>query len=140
MAARAITLAAPPKLDQLAGAWIGPEEQLAYLRLELDKAGHGILVVQEDYNPSSFSYYKITKTDLSDNTISFVLVPFKGSDPTVTLSGQAYSTGEMALVRSGINNGFHWHYKVDLQREDYLLPRIRAVQKASARARIQAVR
>lgn len=139
MDARAISLAPPPKLEQLAGAWIGPEESIAYFRLELNKAGRGILIIQKSYQPSSFSNYKITKTNLADNKISFVLMPLEGSDPTIALSGEAYSFGEMALVHSGVNKGFHWTYKVKLEREDYLLPRIRAVQNEGARMRAHAV-
>jgi len=126
----------PPKIQQLAGAWIGPEEQTAYFRLDLDKTGRGLLVIQEDSPDGYFSYYKVSKTILADYKISFALLPLKGSDPTVTLTGEAYPR-RLLLVRSGTNHGYKWHYKVSLEREDYLLPRIHAVKHASAQFHVQ---
>jgi len=138
-AAGAITMAPPPKIEQLAGAWIGPNDQTAYFRMEIDKAGHGLLVIQEDSPDGKFSFYRISKTTLSQYKISFALVPLNRADPTVALSGEA-SPGELLLVRSGINNGYNWHQNVSLQREDFLLQRILAVQKASAQFHAKAER
>ncbi|MEO5596882.1 MAG: hypothetical protein ABIQ97_07015 [Lysobacteraceae bacterium] len=134
IAASATTMLKPPKIEELAGAWIGPDDGIAYFRLEIDKAGRGLLVIQEGSEDGYFSYYKISRTILSNSNnykISFALLPLKLADPTVTLSGEA-NTGELRLVRSGINHGYKWHRSVSLEREDYLLPRIHAVKEASA--------
>ncbi len=134
IAASAIETVKPPKIEELAGAWIGPDDGIAYYRLEIDKAGRGLLVIQEGSQDGYVSYYKISKTILYNSNnykISFALLPLKSADSTVTLSGKAYP-GQLLLVRSGINHGFKWHHSVSLEREDYLLPRIDAVKKANA--------
>jgi hypothetical protein len=129
IAVGAITIAPPPKIEQLAGAWIGPDDQIAYFRLEIDKAGHGQLVIQEDSPDGLISKYKIAATKISGYHVSFSLLPVHGADQ-IQLSGEE-SPGTLSLVRSGVNHGNKWHNRVSLEREDYLLPRIQAVRDAS---------
>ena len=131
VAAGAISLALPPTKELLSGAWIGPDEQIAYFRLKLDKAGQGLLVIQEDTD-GPMSFYRVTSTTISGYKVSFALLPQRGADPTVSLAGE-HSPGELHLVRSGINHGYKWRTKATLEREERVLPRIKAVQDASAR-------
>jgi hypothetical protein len=127
--AQATTIAPPSTVEQLAGAWIGPDSQTAYFRLEVDKTGHGLLVIQEDSDNGHISQYNISATSLSGYRVSFTLLPLNGADP-IELSGKE-SPGILSLVRSGLNHGHKWHTNVSLEREDYLLPRIQAVKEAS---------
>ena len=131
VAAGAISLAPPPTTELLSGAWIGPDEQIAYFRLELDKTGHGLLVIQENTD-GLMSFYRVTDTQISGYKVSFMLSPQRGADPTVRLDGES-SPGELHLVRSGSNHGYKWRIKATLEREDRVLPRIKAVQDASAK-------
>ena len=131
----ALSLATAPTIERLAGAWIGPDEQIAYYRLEIDRAGRGLLVIQGSPD-GDLSFYEITGTRVSDYQVTFDLLPLEGSDPTVTLSGE-YSRGELHLVRRGVNHGYKWHHNVMLDREDEVMPRIKAVQEASARFRAE---
>ena len=134
LAAAARSLAPPPTKELLSGAWIGPDEQIAYFRLELDKSGHGLLVIQEDTD-GPVSFYRVTNTKISGYKVSFALLPQRGADPTVRLGGE-HSPGELHLVRTGVNHGYKWRTKATLEREERVLPRIRAVQDASAKFRV----
>ena len=130
VAAGAISLAPPPTKETLSGAWIGPDEQIAYLRLELDKAGRGLLVIHEDTD-GPMSFYRVTGTKISGYTVSFALSPQQDADSTISLTGK-HSPGELHLVRTGVNRGYKWRTKLTLEREERVLPRIKAVQDASA--------
>jgi hypothetical protein len=130
LSAIATTVAPPAKLDTLNGAWIGPDDSIAYLRLEISKKGTGLLAVQWDSSDPAVSLYLVRRTVLARYDISFALEPLQGADP-ISLSGMT-SPGELNLVVGGINHGTKWHNKAVLEREDYLLPRINAVKTASA--------
>ena len=130
VSASAIKVLPAPSLEQLAGAWIGPDDSIAYFRVEIDKSGRGLLVIQEDSHDRNLSLYKIKSTKLSGYLISFQLQPIKKADPTITLSGEA-SFGELQLIRRGVNHGNKWQNKLVLERENQLLPRIQAVKRAA---------
>ena len=128
--ASATSIVLAPQMHDLAGAWLGPADSSAYFRLELDAAGQGLLVIQEAPSGGAISLYRIKSTSLSGYSVSFSLEPVSSADPTVKLSGKAYP-GKLLLERSGVNHGYNWQQAVTLEREDYILPRIRAVQEAS---------
>ncbi len=125
----------PPTVTSLAGVWVGPGAQGAYFRLELNKQGHGLLVIQSVFG-NSITYYKVKGVVLNGYyKCSFKLVPVRSANPTVSLHG--ICKGDMHLVRSGTNpdNGYKWQYKATLQREKPLLRRLHAVKQASKRFR-----
>ena len=128
----ATSMAPYAKLPELAGVWVGAGTGGEYFRLELDKKGIGLLVINEDVAVEDISIYEVTATKLKEYSVSFELKPTGEAEP-VTLSGDTAGY-DMNLVRRGVGEA-HWSSQVELQPEDFLLENLESVRKASVRFR-----
>jgi hypothetical protein len=134
--AGAIKLPRPPATNsELSGVWVGFDDARSVIRLELDKSGHGILLVRDENRAPSL--YKVTLNIKGDFDLSFALQPTGGADNTFTLSG-TYLLREIKLERHYA--GQDWNSGALLLPESMLQSGIQVTKTASSKFRSRAER
>ncbi len=130
LASPAVALASKPcprpSPEMLQGTWIGQGNMGGFAQLKLDKGGSGVLAIEESLGERPVSVYRLSALQISGYTFSLAAKPSGKSPPTKT-------TGEFVcafkLFRQ-VTNRAQSLETYELEREDWVLPRIRAVQQA----------
>jgi hypothetical protein len=73
--AQAIKPPMPRTQAQLAGVWVGPDAWGSMLRLELNSAGQGRLVVRDLDSKGNLAVYQVVLTKIKINDLSFSVTP-----------------------------------------------------------------
>ncbi|MFC5437227.1 hypothetical protein ACFPME_11710 [Rhodanobacter umsongensis] len=77
----------PRTKAQLAGVWVGPDAWGAVLRLELNSAGQGRLVVRDLDSKSNLAIYEIAIKKIDVNDLSFSVSPVSKGAARIALYG-----------------------------------------------------
>ena len=110
----------PATLAELATVWVGCEAQgrLEYLRLELDREGHGLVTMQ--WLPGEpADAYRIVSTRLDRYDVEFTLQPVDRDAEPMSLSGRAIG---VRLDLEAVGSQSDWKRKFVLDRYDDLWP------------------
>lgn len=87
LGAQAIKPPMPRTKAQLAGVWIGPDAWGSVLRLELNSARQGRLVVRDLDSKGDLVLYKVVLTKINVNDLSFSVSPISNGAAHIALSG-----------------------------------------------------
>ena len=116
----------PPNLQMLRGVWIGQGDMGGYARLEITPSGRGVLAIEEAFGERPISIYRISEINISDYNFTLTVKPVRNSTPTK-------ATGEykcsVKLFRQVLNRNQAVETYL-LEQENYVVPRIRSVQRA----------
>lgn len=85
--AQAIKPPMPRTKAQLAGVWVGPDAWGSMLRLELNSAGQGHLVVRDLDSKGNLTVYQVVLTKIKINDLSFSVAPVTKGAANIALYG-----------------------------------------------------
>ena len=85
--ALAVKLPAPPKIADLAGTWVGPDESGAVLRLTVDNKGVGLLEVRQRGHRASERFQLMLYGNADSYRLTFATLLDPAAPRALTLSG-----------------------------------------------------
>ena len=115
-----------PTQQMLRGAWIGSGDMGGYARLTISANGSGLLALEEALSERPVSLYRLDSLKISGYTFG-LRSKAAGKSPPTRVTGEFLC--RLKLFRQVLNRQQQLE-TYELEREEYVLPRIRAVRRA----------
>ncbi|QRP63227.1 hypothetical protein I6J77_14055 [Rhodanobacter sp. FDAARGOS 1247] len=133
VSAQAIKPPTPRTKAQLAGIWVGPDAWGSVVRLELDSAGQGRLVVRDPDSKGDLAVYQVVLTKIKINDLSFSVTPVTKGAANIAFYGTNDSNA-IDVVRYLKDFGDGYGVRGLLIRQADLLSGLQDLKAAGSRA------